>query len=431
MQPNNQRSVFLGRVFPIALALCMVFAILAGPVSAGEWQGQEVTKEGVKHIMNPADPKEEETTAELEELWRIGGDTDDEDEFFGVILQIMTDRAGNVYLLDTQLAEVKIFSADGDFVRSIGREGEGPGEFRFPVSMFFTDDGNIAVMQVQPGKIVLLSPEGEPAGEHPIPKGQDGAFLTLVGGQAGGDNVVLAAAEASFGEGQWQQTRYLASVNAEGGETARYCQDTRTIVMAKAVLDDMAWDTFDRRWLVGRDGRVYACTTYPDYRVHVWNQDGSLDRVIEREYTHRKRTAEEKRIVTEMMTLFSAQIPNCEVRITDYTKDIETIYVRDDGSLWVLSAGGSRDQPEGSLGVFDVFDQEGRLIRQVTLMGEGDPLTDGYYFVGDRLYVVTDQLQAVISLQSQGQSVDLGEEEPEPMSVVCYRIEGDFLTLIR
>ncbi len=431
MNSNNQRSVVAGRVLAIALAFCVVFAILAGPVSAGEWQGQEVTKEGVKHMMNPADPKEEATTAELEELWRIGGDTDDEDEFFGVIVQIMADRAGNICLLDAQLAEVKIFSADGDFIRSIGREGEGPGEFRLPMSMFFTDDGNIAVMQIQPGKIVLLTPEGEPAGEHPIPKGQDGAFLTLVGGQAGDDNVVLAAAEASFGEGQWQQTRYLASISADGKETARYCEDTRTIVMAKAVMEEATWDTFDRRWLVGRDGRVYAATTYPDYRVHVWNPDGSVDRIIEREYTHRKRTDEEKRIASDLYGMFAAQF-NGEVRIEDYTKDIEGIFVRDDGSLWVLTSEGSRDHPEESLGVFDVFDREGRLIRQVTLQGEGDPLTDGYYFVGDKLYVVNDLLQAYIGLFSGGQSLDVGEEEePEPMGVICYQIEGDFLTLAR
>jgi hypothetical protein len=439
MNSNNQRSVsrsigrnrFFGRSIPIAMGLIALVATWTGPALAGEWQGKEVAQEGVKHMMNPADPMEAAATADLEELWRVGGETDDEDEFFGVIVQITADKTGNVYLLDMQLAEVKIFDKDGNFVRSIGREGEGPGEFRFPVSMFFTGDGNIAVMQVQPGKIVQLTAQGEPAGEHPIPKGQDGAFLTLVGGQAAANNVVLAAAEASFLEGKWQQKRYLASINRDGAETARYCQDTRTIEMANAVLDDMEWDTFDRRWLVGRDGRVYAVTTYPDYRVHVWNPDGSVNRIIEREYTHRKRTEEEKRIVTEMMGLFTAQIPNCELRITDYTKDIENIFVRDDGSLWVLTSDGSRDQPEGALGVFDVFDPDGRLVRQVTLMGQGDPLTDGYYFVGDRLYVVTDLLQAIISLQSGGQSVDLGEEEPAPMSVICYQIDGDFLTFAR
>jgi hypothetical protein len=150
--------------------------------------------------------------------------------------------------------------------------------------------------------------------------------------------------------------------------------------------------------------------------------------VIERAYTHRKRTAEEKEIVTNMMNIFARRIPNCTVRITDLTKDVENIYVRDDGSLWVLSSDGSRDIPEGALGVFDVFDPAGRFVRHVTLEGEGDPLTDGYHFVGDRLYVVTDLLQAAISLQAGGESFALGDEEPEPMAVICYKINGQFVT---
>ena len=405
----------------------ILVAMLPQSADAGKWQGEETSRDGVTYVVNPCQPIESPKNHELEELWSIGGDTDDEDEFFGVITRILTDEAGNVYILDMQLSEVKVFAKDGSFVRTIGREGEGPGEFKLPVSMFMTEDGNIAVMQIQPGKIVLLTPEGEAAGEHPIPKGNDGAFITLVGGQAAGSNLVMAAAVSAFGEGKWSQTRYLASINGDGEETSRYCEDTRTIEMAKAVLDDMEWDTFDRRWLVGPDGKVYAVTTYPDYRIHVWNSDGSVDRIIERAYTHRERTGEEKKVISDMMSIFAKQIPNCEVRITDYTKDIETLYVRDDGSLWVLTSDGSRDHPDGSLGTFDVFDRTGRFVRQVTLQGEGEPLTDGYFFVKDKLYVVTDLLQAAMSLQSGGQAVPIGDDEPEPMSVICYKIDGDFL----
>ncbi len=412
------------------LAATFVLTALGGVPTAGggTWQGKEVEREGVKIIANPAKPMEEPKTAKLEELWRIGGDTDDEDEFFGVIADIQAGKDGNLYVLDVQLAEVKIYSADGEFVRSIGREGEGPGEFRLPAGMFFTAGGNIGVMQVQPGKIVLLSPTGEPAGEHPIPKSPDGTFIQLVGGKAGGGNLVLAAAINAFAEGRFDQTRYLAAINASGEQTTRYCEDKRTIEMVNAVLDDMEWDTFDRRWLVGNDGRVYATVTYPDYRIHVWNPNGSLIHVIERDYTHRKRTAEEKEVVTTMMNIFARRMPNCTVRITDYTKDIESIFVLDDGSLWVLTSDGSRDRPEGALGVFDVFDAKGRFVRQVTLQGQGEPLTDGYFFVGDRLYVVTDLLQAYMSLQAGGESFALGDEEPEPMAVICYKIDGEFVT---
>jgi hypothetical protein len=131
---------------------------LVTPAEAGEWKGQDTVRDGVRCLISPAEPMESPSTSKLNELWRIGGDTDDEDEFFGVISQIQTDDAGNLYLLDSQLNQVKIFDPDGGFIREIGREGEGPGEFRGPTSMFFTRDGKVAVLQLAPGKIVLLTP---------------------------------------------------------------------------------------------------------------------------------------------------------------------------------------------------------------------------------------------------------------------------------
>jgi hypothetical protein len=412
-------------------AVCLLVLAAWQPATAGEWKGQETVKDGVKHVMNPAQAVEAAMSSELEELWRLGGDTDDEDEFFGVIVQILADDDGNVYLLDRQLAEVKIFSEDGEFIRSIGREGEGPGEFNFPNAMFFTADGNIGVIQIQPGKIVILTPEGEPAGEHPLPKQPDGGVVALVGGQANGNNLVLAAAVSAFSEGSFAQTRYLASIDGEGNEISRYCSDVRKIDFADAKLDELVWDTFDRRWLVDNDGRVYAATTYPDYRIHVWDADGTVNRVIEREYTHRKRTAEEKQTITDLYAIFARQIPNSTVNISDNHKDIESLYVRDDGAIWVLSSNGTRDADEGTIGIFDVYYKDGRFVREVTLKGEGDPRTDGYYFVKDRLYVVTDLLQAAIAQQAGGESFQIGEEEPEPMSVIAYKLDGDLLSSIR
>jgi len=75
-------------------------------------------------------------TVKLEHLWTVGGDTEDEDEFFGVIADIEIDNSGNVYLLDSQLAEVKIYTKDGELIRTIGREGEGPGSSVSPTPCF-------------------------------------------------------------------------------------------------------------------------------------------------------------------------------------------------------------------------------------------------------------------------------------------------------
>lgn len=426
---TEQRSLSLfsssTHVFAWLFVLAALAFSIALPAHAGDWKGEETNKEGVLHVVNPDQPSDEAKTVELKELWRIGGDTDDEDQFFGVIAQIITDEKGNVFLLDSQLARVKIFSQSGEFVREIGREGEGPGEFRFPTGMFFTKDGNLAVMQVAPGKIVLLSMEGEPMGEYPLPQSEDGGFLLLLGGSSGDGNVVLAMRKDSYSEKKFETTMYLASVNEQGQEAARYAEDSRVLDFADPIMDERVWNTFDRRWTVAQDGRVFAVTNYQGYNIHVWKKDGSLDRIIDVVHDARKRTQEETDIVRSIYEIFARRIPNGRVELSEYIQDVERIFSREDGSLWVLSGEGARDKPDGSIGMFDVFDSEGHFVRRVTLMGQGDPLTDGYHFVGDRLYVVTDLMQAALSLQAGGESFQIGDEEPEPMAVICYELDKD------
>ena len=55
--------------------------------------------------------------------------------------------------------------------------------------------------------------------------------------------------------------------------------------------------------------------------------------------------------------------------------------------------------------------------------GEGDPEDDGLFFIGDRLYVVTDLLSALMaSLPGEGAEEDADMEEPEPVSVIAYAL---------
>ena len=64
-----------------------------------------------------------------------------------------------------------------------------------------------------------------------------------------------------------------------------------------------------------------------------------------------------------------------------------------------------------------------------TLKGEGDPLNDGYFFVKDRLFIVTDFLSAMMALQGgAGQGAD-DEEEAEPMEIISYRLPLERLEL--
>ncbi|MFQ5599118.1 MAG: 6-bladed beta-propeller [Candidatus Krumholzibacteriia bacterium] len=413
---------------PMLLAAVVLLAVLAmstSPSAAGSWKGQEVTKEGVLHIMNPAEGMEASTSVELTELWRLGGDTEDEEEFFGVIAQIKTDPRGNLYVLDSQLSEVKIYDANGEYLNSIGREGEGPGEFRRPNDMFFMPDGDIGVMQSIPGKIVTLTPEGDPAGDFPLPTPEGGGFQMLRGGRTADNHLVLARQLQAFEEGKVSQTISLDKVDMEGNIEHTYLTNERVLDFANFVIDEKRFFTFEQqgRWDVGKDGRVYVLNDYVDYVITVYNADGSLDRKIRREYEHRKRTAKEIETIEKIWEAFLRQAPNAKTDIGDLDYDVQAIYPRDDGSLWVLTSYGARDLPDGVLGVFDVFDDQGHYVRQVTLEGQGDPQEDGYFFVGDRLYVVTGWLDAVVAQQGGTEGAE-EEEEAMPMELICYRVDA-------
>ncbi|MBI4720940.1 MAG: 6-bladed beta-propeller, partial [Chitinivibrionia bacterium] len=233
-----RRSIFKSAFGGCAGAALPAIALLAMsmPAGAADWKGKEVVKEGVTHVMNPAQPADAPVSLAPKLLWEAGGD--DEEYFFGVISGVATDKNGAVYLLDTQLNDIKVFSPAGEYLRSIGREGEGPGEFRRPADLFFTLDGNVAVVQRMPGRIVLLTPGGEAAGTFPVPEPPDGGMQILMNGRFGGDRIVLATQQMRRLDAGMEEAAALIAVDAKGNKTAEYFTMKNTRNFANLVFNE-------------------------------------------------------------------------------------------------------------------------------------------------------------------------------------------------
>jgi hypothetical protein len=138
------------------------------------------------------------------------------------------------------------------------------------------------------------------------------------------------------------------------------------------------------------------------------------------------RTDREK---AEMRSRFIVRGPATETKITvsEHHPDIHKLFPREDGTLWVLTSRGRKEPPDGALALFDVFDAQGRFVRQVTLQGEGNPMDDALFMADDRLFVVTG-FQSASRAMHAGETVEAAPEdegELEPMEVICYRMDGD------
>ena len=70
------------------------------------------------------------------------------EEVFGRLADLAADAEGNVYVLENQAAEVRVFSSSGEHLRTFGRRGPGPAELNRPMNVDVRGD---AVTVLNPG----------------------------------------------------------------------------------------------------------------------------------------------------------------------------------------------------------------------------------------------------------------------------------------
>ncbi|MFC1565044.1 6-bladed beta-propeller [candidate division KSB1 bacterium] len=121
------------------------------------------TINGVKHIHNIAPLWGDEQRISLEFVQKIG-ELESEDENYNLYHPWHTafDDSGNIYILEYSLGgNIKKFDPSGKYLATIGKKGQGPGEFEGPAAFDVDKNGNIYVLQQHTGKVQILSPEGK------------------------------------------------------------------------------------------------------------------------------------------------------------------------------------------------------------------------------------------------------------------------------
>ena len=88
------------------------------------------------------------------------GEVDGPDEYvFGQISGVVVDAARRIHVADPQTKRITVFSAEGRFLQHVGRNGEGPGEFRH-VSGLAEAPGGFAALDPILRRVTVFGPAG-------------------------------------------------------------------------------------------------------------------------------------------------------------------------------------------------------------------------------------------------------------------------------
>ena len=103
-----------------------------------------------------------------EDVFTVGAMEGEDWEVFGRIPAVRFDDSGNLYVLDGVAMRITVFDPQGGYLRTVGKQGGGPGEFQAPFAFTVFPDGGVAVFDIGKRGFEVFDPMGAYVGSVPV-----------------------------------------------------------------------------------------------------------------------------------------------------------------------------------------------------------------------------------------------------------------------
>jgi hypothetical protein len=358
------RKLVLIIVVSVCFGAGLLLAIQAGKPA---WKGTVSTEDGIKVAKNPSEPLYGEFVFDLKEELRLGGDPAREASYFPKGAMLSVDGAGNLYVTDWGNRRVQMFDKGGAFVRTIGRQGQGPGEYMSAGYVHIEADGNIWV-------------EGGPQW---VVFSKDGLFLKNVvvskfmrQKMLGPGGSFIGTTQPSAAQGDPKHE--LIKVESDGKTFRTIAEFRGELSQAKRAISYHSYSNSIAFAPVGPDAFVYGFTD--EYKLYVADFEGRTTLVMTKDEKPQSISGSEKDETRKngVWAVTGSNNPEEGIFFPDHRPYFGRLMADDAGRIYVFR---SKSILEKDVPIrVDVFSREGIYLYRMTWASWPAAIRNGFFY---------------------------------------------------
>lgn len=308
----------------------------------GGWRGRKKTIDGIINIINPPEPIYAETIYEIREEYTIKSTNDKGEYVLNKPVAMALGFNNRLYVLDPPEGDVKVFDDRGQFLKSFGRKGQGPGELGVPNTIIIGNQGEILIADSGNRRLNIY----DHSGTYETALSTSTVQIREIGinPKGGFIGIVQMRIEDHF---RYELRTFDPSMKYM--RTLKYDDDyigSKPSIFTPSTCLAMT----------SNDQIVYG---FPEkeYLMDVFNGDGELVKRIHREIIPKKVPEEEIKKSKDKIS------PSLNVYIPEYLPAYFGINADDEGRIIVFS----EFQFRSHIAVFDIFSNEGNYLARINL----------------------------------------------------------------
>ncbi|MQY61218.1 6-bladed beta-propeller [bacterium] len=145
--------------------LAMLFIVLIMTISFRDkktkWKGAIEEEYGLTVVKNPKKPIHDDAVFSLKEDLALGEKERKEKNMFYRLADMDADSSGNIYVLDSEDVNIKVYDQKGRFSKVISRKGQGPGQLSNPIDIYIDYKDLIYVCDSGNNRISIFNGQGD------------------------------------------------------------------------------------------------------------------------------------------------------------------------------------------------------------------------------------------------------------------------------